>query len=39
MLKSPKTKNMFGDKQMPALSDVVQAALMLRYNKRMVLVG
>ena len=30
---------MFGDKQMPALSDVVQAALMLRYNKRMVLVG
>ena len=29
-------KDMFGDKQLSALSDMVQAALMLRYNKRIV---
>ena len=29
-------KDMFGDKQMSALADMIQAALMLRYNKRKV---
>jgi len=29
-------KSMFGDTQMSALADMIQAALMLRYNKRMV---
>ena len=29
-------KDMFGDKQTSALSDMVQTALMLRYNKRKV---
>ena len=28
-------KLMFGDTQMSALADMIQAALMLRYNKRM----
>ena len=27
-------KNMFGDEQMSSLADMIQAALMLRYNKR-----
>ena len=27
-------KSMFGDQQMTALADYIQAALMLRYNKR-----
>ena len=29
-------KDMFGDKQMSALADMIQAALMLRYNNRKV---
>jgi hypothetical protein len=29
-------KLMFGDAQMSALADMIQAALMLRYNKRTV---
>ena len=29
-------KLMFGDKQMSALADMIQSALMLRYNKRTV---
>ena len=29
-------KNMFGDAQMSTLADYIQAALMLRYNKRTV---
>ena len=29
-------KNLFGDEQMSALADYVQAALMLNYNKRLV---
>ena len=29
-------KLMFGDTQMSALADMIQAALMLRYNKRVV---
>ena len=29
-------KWMFGDQQMSALADIIQAALMLRYNKRIV---
>ena len=29
-------KLMFGDEQMLALADMIQAALMLRYNKRTV---
>ena len=29
-------KSMFGDAQMSALADMIQAALMLRYNKRTV---
>ena len=29
-------KNMFGEQQMQALADYVQAALMLRYNGRVV---
>lgn len=27
-------KSMFGDQQMSSLADYIQAALMLRYNKR-----
>jgi hypothetical protein len=29
-------KSMFGEQQMNSLSDFIQAALMLRYNKRVV---
>ena len=29
-------KNMFGEEQMSTLADYIQAALMLRYNKRVV---
>ena len=29
-------KHMFGDERMSALADMIQAALMLRYNKRSV---
>ena len=29
-------KVMFGDQQMTALADIIQTALMLRYNKRVV---
>ena len=29
-------KLMFGDQQMTALADIIQSALMLRYNKRAV---
>lgn len=29
-------KWMFGDQQMSTLADIIQAALMLRYNKRLV---
>ena len=29
-------KDMFGDQQMTALADMIQAALMLKYNKRVV---
>ena len=29
-------KNMYGEQQMTALADMIQAALMLKYNKRAV---
>ena len=29
-------ENMFGDAQQPALSDYIESALMLRYNRRRV---